>query len=95
MAGSNSTDHPTMNITTQVGNLDLGGSVSVVTMLRNRKTYSPPELLGQEGLGPSLDGIRNGVLNELRIPLLLKEGWLRRSRKCCEATAAGADGVVL
>src|SRR5262245_17162579 len=42
----------------------------------------------------------NGV-NELTMkvdrahnPLLSKEGWMRPVRKCREATAAGADGVV-
>jgi len=29
-----------------------------------------------------------------RTPLLGKEGWLRPLRKCCEASLAGADGVV-
>src|SRR5206468_11794588 len=39
----------------------------------------------------------SGVGDELRerpTPLLGKEGWLRPLRKCCEASLAGADGVV-
>jgi len=37
---------------------------------------------------------RDEIFERAKLPSLAKEGWLRPSRKCCEASLAGADGVV-